>query len=73
MFFVFSGFMLQRLIRLYPIYLAGLLLGLCIHALTWIDEKTDPALIAAEVVPQLVMMPSLHFGAGSIFTLHPPA
>ena len=68
-----SGFMLQRLIRLYPIYLIGLLLGLCIHVLTWIDEKTEPALIASEVLPQLVMLPSLHFDAESLFTLNPPA
>ncbi len=68
-----GGFLLQRVIRLYPVFLVGLLMGLCVHAAAWLDDGESPGRIALEVAPQLFMLPSFNTDERSLFTLNGPA
>lgn len=68
-----GGFMLQRVVRLYPIYTVGIAMGLVVHSIAWLDDNAEPGRIALEVVPQLFMLPSLNTNEISIFTLNGPA
>ncbi len=71
-----AGFMKARLIRLYPLYLAGLLLGLGAGTLCWLSG-TDPRLSAtALVLPLLfglVMLPSPFTWNDETFPLNTPS
>ncbi|MFT3723944.1 MAG: acyltransferase [Hyphomonadaceae bacterium] len=68
-----GGFMLQRVIRLYPIFLIGLVMGLCVHIIAWQDDHKSSGTIALEIVPQFLMLPSLNTNEVSIFTLNGPS
>lgn len=68
-----SGFMLQRVIRLYPIFLVGLLMGLCVHAIAWMDDNVGPGTLALDIVPQFFMIPSLNAKEAAVFSLNNPA
>jgi peptidoglycan/LPS O-acetylase OafA/YrhL len=70
------GFMKLRLIRLYPLYLAGLLLGLCAGMVCWLTG-TDPRLSAATLIGPflvgLLILPSPFTWNNETFPLNPPA
>jgi peptidoglycan/LPS O-acetylase OafA/YrhL len=71
-----GAFMRIRLIRLYPLYLAGLLLGLGAGLLCWLsgtDPRLNATVLAACLLFGLVMLPSLYSWNGEIFPLNPPA
>ncbi|CAN5751886.1 acyltransferase [soil metagenome] len=71
-----GAFMRIRLIRLYPLYLAGLLLGLGAGMLCWLsgtDPRLNATVLAASLLFGLVMLPSLYSWNGEIFPLNPPA
>lgn len=71
-----TGFMKLRLIRLYPLYLAGLLLGLAAGILCWLTG-TDPRLnglaLAAPFLLGLIILPSPVTWNNETFPLNPPS
>jgi peptidoglycan/LPS O-acetylase OafA/YrhL len=71
-----TGFMRLRLIRLYPLYLAGLLLGLAAGILCWLTG-TDPRLnglaLAASFLLGLFILPSPAIWNNETFPLNPPS
>src|SRR5690606_20407628 len=71
-----KAFMLHRLIRLYPLFLLGIVMGLGVHVLASLDKPVDDIDIGKagmEIVPQLFMMPSLNADKHLLFTLYGPA
>ncbi len=71
-----KAFMLHRLIRLYPLFLLGIVMGLGVHVLASLDKPVDDIDIGKagmEIVPQLFMMPSLNADKHLLFTLNGPA
>jgi peptidoglycan/LPS O-acetylase OafA/YrhL len=70
-------FMLHRLVRLYPLYLLGTLLGflgLCAMAIGDADGSQRTAGYALQLAPQLFMLPAPEaFGSRDLYSLNVPA
>lgn len=69
-------FMRIRLIRLYPLYLAGLLLGLGAGVLCWLsgtDPRLNAGVLAACLMFALVLLPAISSWTDETFPLNPPA
>lgn len=68
-------FMLRRVIRLYPLYLVGTVIGIAVGAAAILfrrPEALSPALFAGSVATGLLMLPALP-AAGALFPLNSPA
>ena len=71
-----AGFMRIRLIRLYPLYLAGLALGVGVGMLCWLtgtDPRLSASALALPLLFGLVMLPSPYTWNNQIFPLNPPS
>jgi len=69
-------FMRIRLIRLYPLYLAGLLLGFGAGVLCWLggtDARLNAGVLVACLMFGLVLLPSISSWNDETFPLNPPA
>lgn len=68
-------FMLQRLVRLYPLYLLGLALGLVVRVAAMMNEGgTGGGELIGQLVPALFMLPSPDFDkSGVAYALNAPA
>lgn len=71
-----SAFMRLRLIRLYPLYLVGLLLGLAAGVICWLtgsDPQLNGAVLAGPLVVGLLVLPTPLTWNDEIFPLNPPS
>ncbi len=71
-----GAFMVQRIVRLYPLYLAGTLLGFAVFAFAAINDGDSAQgwLLTLRLIPQLLLMPAPEaFGATSLYPLNGPA
>jgi peptidoglycan/LPS O-acetylase OafA/YrhL len=68
-------FLLQRMVRLYPLYFAGLALGACVFLLM-VHDRGVAAILAyfGQLVPQIFILPSPDVaGTGTFFQFNGPA
>jgi peptidoglycan/LPS O-acetylase OafA/YrhL len=68
-------FMLQRLVRLYPLYILGIAMGAVVHFLIVADSSaTTMGAYAGALIPQLLMLPSPDItGTGDFYHFNVPA
>lgn len=69
-----AEFMQHRLVRLYPLYLLGAVLGLIVLSLLALREGKDIGFLFTQFVPALAGLPSpVAGGVTSIYPLNPPS
>jgi peptidoglycan/LPS O-acetylase OafA/YrhL len=69
-----ATFMRHRLVRLYPLYLLGVLMGGAVLALAAVGDVQKTSALGLSLVPQLLMLPSPDFnGSGDLYPLNMPS
>lgn len=69
-----AEFMQHRIVRLYPLYLLGAVLGLVILSILALREGKDLGVLAMQFLPVLAGLPSPEIGGvTSIYPLNPPS
>ncbi len=71
-----SGFMIYRLVRLFPLYLLGTLLGFGVAAVAVLNDPggaEDVAAAFGKLATNLVMLPTAHMQEPYLYPFNPPA
>lgn len=69
-----GAFLRQRFVRLYPLYLLGIVMGAIVLATAAVGEEGKLAAVGLSLIPQLFMLPSPDFnGSGDLYPLNMPS
>ncbi len=69
-----ATFMRQRVVRLYPLYLLGIVMGAVVLTMAALDNGQEMSAVGLSLIPQLLMLPSPDFnGTGDLYPLNMPS